>query len=644
MATLLNLAEGVSVPTHFAISPGCYIMNGRASVVRMSELFKRLEIILFIFSLALSSCLNGTVTWQTNSNNGIYVTGPATSTLINQDNQSAFTVTGGCSSSGQMIYVFVNGLPSSTTATCQSGGSWTATLNLSGMITYDSTVVISASTSSSSQSLTGALSYAAQWCSSSEALINSPFAGGSGTAQSPYIVCTTNQYTNIISNLSSSFKLLKDLNFNSTAAPLIGIAVGSPFTGTFDGGSHTISNALVTGVTSPQVLGLFNFIEGATIKNLTLSGLTASETSPSVSGTIMGILAGEDLPGSSGSSISNITITNPTVTFSSTSYTAAGVGALLGISAGNGTQIQNVTVTGLSTSVGTLAGSSDVWGLIGQVSNATGTTSISSCSTSGTINASIANQVGGLIGSAIAGTSSTIQISGSSSTANVYGSSYVGGLIGIANTNTGTLNVQNSYWLGGIVQSSNNNGTGGLIGEGSGNISGCYANGTVTSTNSSTIIGGLIGVQYTGDALSVTDSYAKGTVGPTSLGSGSVGGIVGQVYTPAASFLRVYADVTVQNSNSPGCLASAGSSSPSTFNSTYWNNSTCTGNDFYSVTFLTLSSGSGENSTNMTNQSTFSGWNFSGTWKMPSSGGDPVCSTNSVVVATHIPHVRAQPP
>jgi len=93
------------------------------------------------------------------------------------------------------------------------------------------------------------------------------FAGGSGTADDPYVISEAYQWQNISSHLSASYVLGADISLASIEklAP-IGTA-SKPFTGSFDGRGFKIKNAMVT---AKEDSGLFGVISEATLKNITL--------------------------------------------------------------------------------------------------------------------------------------------------------------------------------------------------------------------------------------------------------------------------------------------------------------------------------------------------------------------------------------
>ncbi|WP_411677985.1 GLUG motif-containing protein [Caproicibacter sp.] len=215
---------------------------------------------------------------------------------------------------------------------------------------------------------------------------------GSGTVANPYIITTAAQLAAISTGLGNCYKLGNDIDLSSFAGWTPIGSNSKPFTGTFDGGGHTITNLTIGTESNPNTSsyqGLFGYINAATIEN--------------------------------------VGITNASI-YSSGDY----IGALIGYCTGTGT-VKNAHMDGY------VSGNSHVGGLIGYVSSAT----ILNSYTSGQVSGS--TYVGGLIGNI-----SSATILNSYATDQVTGSgNYTGGLVG---QNTGT--VTNSYATGSVTGAS----------------------------------------------------------------------------------------------------------------------------------------------------------------------------------------------
>ena len=108
------------------------------------------------------------------------------------------------------------------------------------------------------------------------------FSGGSGTAEDPYLISTEAQLRAVASKTSGStdaagysYRLVCDIALQDGEWTPIGSyqSAGSytAYKGTFDGAGHTVSGVSVTRQ-SANGSGFFGAIEGATVKNLTVSG------------------------------------------------------------------------------------------------------------------------------------------------------------------------------------------------------------------------------------------------------------------------------------------------------------------------------------------------------------------------------------
>lgn len=338
------------------------------------------------------------------------------------------------------------------------------------------------------------------------------------------------------------------------------------FTGKFDGLGHAISNLNVFRMPRNYV-GLFGFVQGATIQNLTLTNVSVTgnesvgglagvstlnnaggstfrniHVSGSVNGTnrVGGLIGNIDSalvdratssadvgPGSeqsAGYGIGGIIGTATNSVFSN--FDASGdikgdsnVGGAIG-SAGEST-ITNLTASGdieiFSTGGGGAIGfgsgnftnihaTGDVDGgqqVGGLIGTYQGNGTLQTATASGKVNGS--NSVGGLIGRAAA------NITDATASGEVTGNQYVGGLAGQSNDTLSNVHATGNVFGGGNV--------GGLIGENHGDVSNSDATGNVQSEGDN--VGGLIGFS---EEANVSSTTASGTV----TGANNVGGLIGQ--------------------------------------------------------------------------------------------------------------------
>lgn len=115
-----------------------------------------------------------------------------------------------------------------------------------------------------------------------------PFDGGDGTAQSPYLIRTAWQLQRLgdSSYLSSGkyFKLISDIDLQGATWSPIG-SYQTPFKGNLDGNGKKISNLTYNNGDTSNI-GLFGYIESATVKNLTVEN--ANFTGKSYVGALTG--------------------------------------------------------------------------------------------------------------------------------------------------------------------------------------------------------------------------------------------------------------------------------------------------------------------------------------------------------------------
>lgn len=319
---------------------------------------------------------------------------------------------------------------------------------------------------------------------------------GSGTQSDPYRIFYADQLTqlrNFLNQTDVYFKLMNNIDLTDWLAenyPGQGWQpVGSesePFKGIFDGNNKTISGFSITR-SSTDYVGLFAYVSGATIKNLTLKG------------TIKGNAYVGSLMGSGSATVMNYTFEG----------TVTGTGNYIGgIGGYQSTSSTNLTVTA------TVSGASYTGGIYGKGAG------ISTASFTGSVTSSASN-VGGLEGIG-AGTFSACVVNGPVKSTNSSASN-VGGLIGNASSTTTANNCKQE----GIIQGKSY--TGGLVGCASSSItiSSNTHRGTITGT---TYTGGAIGGSKNG-AIDLTSCYIEGDI----TGTTSVGGICGIIEKPSSN-------------------------------------------------------------------------------------------------------------
>jgi hypothetical protein len=244
----------------------------------------------------------------------------------------------------------------------------------------------------------------------------------------------------------------------------------------------------------------------------------------------------------------------------------------------SGAILNNINVTNIDI-VGTYVYPPPVncGGLVGMATS----TTITGCHTSGTINTTDHDNVGGLVGYFYGYTDNLGSISLSHSDCTVTGRYDVGGLVGDFH---GKVSIERCFATGNVTARGT---VGGLIGiyESARKVENAYARGDVKSTNSGQI-GGLIGRINDGD--SVSNCYSTGKI--TSASSSYTGGLVGRYFR--AEIYRCY-----------------------------WDKET-SGMD-------TSAAGIGQTTSDMKIQSNFPGWDFTDIWAIDSKNdGYPYLENN----------------
>jgi hypothetical protein len=387
---------------------------------------------------------------------------------------------------------------------------------------------------------------------------NTVYAGGTGIVDNPWQIANWTDLDNVRTNLDANFTLINDLNrttpgYSQYAAPdandgsgfdPIGEQLFSPFTGTFDGGGHTIADLAINN--SDGDTGLFGALgAGGVATDTRLENATISSDDFYVGG-----LVGYN----DGGTIRNASVSGEVMG-------AYDVGLLTGRSSGlieqsttSGTVIAEKTGDDSGGDIGGLVGRNEAGGLIKSSS------SRASIQTKGSSDA-----IGGLVG-IHDGRESRIVNSSATQTATISGDSAVGGLVGFTTNSTvttsyATADVQGNESVGGIIGSQNNGtvtksyatgnvsgdyGIGGLIGghEGGG-VSASYATGSVSGIGN---VGGLIGYTLTGYRAQITETYATGAVS----GSQRTGGLLGRNYAGSRVTTDSYWNVETSGQQTTG--------------------------------------------------------------------------------------------
>lgn len=374
---------------------------------------------------------------------------------------------------------------------------------------------------------------------------------------------TTNDLQGMNGDLNANYALGSNIDASATSGwnTVASVSAGftpvgnntSPFTATFDGLGHTVSNLSINRPSTDYV-GLFGYgAVGSTIRNVGM-----------VSGSVVGGNSTGGLIGRTNGDVFN--------SFNTGDVNDAGgvkrsIGGLIGYATGK---------IDRSYATGNVSGGSYVGGLIGE-----SFADISNSHATGAITGNGRYNIGGLVG----GSYGNKTIVSSYATGTVTGTSYVGGLSGGGNST-----IANSYATGAVTGAGYC--TGGLIGCNSSAVSNSYATGAVTGASDCT--GGLIGC----GSSAVSNSYATGTV----TGAGVyTGGLIG--YNPGA----------VSNSYATGAVSASGSfagglvgANGGVITNSYW--------DTTRSGYTTSAGGTGLTTAQMQQQASFTGFDLAGTW------------------------------
>ena len=291
--------------------------------------------------------------------------------------------------------------------------------------------------------------------------------GYTDDGQGNYTVTTAEGLKNIAELVNEEWKsdinitLTADINLSGIDWTPIGIDYNHQYTGTFDGGGHTITGLAVTG--SDQYAGLFGYIgSGGTVKNVVLEGVQI-ESDNDMSG----------VGGVAGQSYGNIENCSVSGSVSGTTFAGGVVGSQWGGS-----------ITGCNSSA-TVKGVIFAGGIAGETNSGA---SLTGCYATGDVtvenDGTNNSHAGGVVGYNGGGTLTACYATGSV-TGSGSGTVYVGGVTG--SNDLGTLTA--CYHAKGTV-SGPGGATGGVAGRnfkdsmfGGGIITACYWNGTVTGDN-----------------------------------------------------------------------------------------------------------------------------------------------------------------
>ncbi len=334
---------------------------------------------------------------------------------------------------------------------------------------------------------------------------------GNGTEQNPYIIKTVEQFQNLkLCTSAAYFKLGNDLNFENIANfEVIGDTnanYNKRFIGHLDGNNHKISNINIE--SDAQYVGIFGYINAATIKNLIIENINVNATNTTQALYVGGLVAYAE----NGVAIDNVRIIG---TSSITTENAAALLEMGGIVGDlrNGT-MSNCSMTGTIHANVKENNTTAIYmgGIAGNIyrNNVNNITKVENCYANVQIdsNKTYRTNAGGIVGSTGGSNSNNqVEISQVYSTGTIIVknstiSQAIGGIAG----NTSLCKVLNSYSTLNIKGEDNNSSSdiGTAIGYiSSASVSNVYSAGKIEGTFASTFIGGMI----KGNNGTITNSY-----------------------------------------------------------------------------------------------------------------------------------------
>ncbi len=316
------------------------------------------------------------------------------------------------------------------------------------------------------------------------------YAAGTGSETDPYQIATAAQLAflategEISSSAGKFYKLTNDIDLVEFPWTIIGTTKELSFKGIFDGDGHIVSglNCVNEEVSSNTYAGLFGYISGATIKNLTVTGkkIVAKYAGPIVAYAIQG------------SQVINCKSKVECID-------GVTIGGIVGRHQDEGSQILYCTSeSNINQTVISAASNPDHF--IGGIVGAGGNLTVSYCANKGNI-------VCGHDGEA---------------TARHY---HAGGIVGVHGASSNPVHIKYCYNLGNISGydtlsskgTSNNVSAGGIVGRGghvaNGSIVGCYSIGNINwtaekgGTGISERVGGVVGLAS--NIFTITDCYTN---------------------------------------------------------------------------------------------------------------------------------------
>ena len=342
--------------------------------------------------------------------------------------------------------------------------------------------------------------------------VNGFFSGGDGSMNNPYRISTANDFKAIKGKMESiapadgfvdangTFFGSTDVYYQQTGTidfassditeNLIGTS-SVPFKGTYDGAGNALRNVSITAAADNA--GVFGYVDGGTIKKLTVSGsITSSKNN-------VGAIVGQMTDGTISGCTSSATIN---------ASSSARVGGIVGymvsgtIGSSDGTPTSAAEGTAFAANrcanTGAVTGKQHVGGIVGQMGNGL----VSICRNAANITADAYN-AGGIVGYMQGG---TIRFCYSKNAVTISGPYQIGGLAGYVAT-TNPIVIINSSSKSNVTSTGYDatsfGAVGGLVGCMAGNGKTCalansvaWASDVINTSNANAYVGGIVGRIY----------------------------------------------------------------------------------------------------------------------------------------------------
>lgn len=359
---------------------------------------------------------------------------------------------------------------------------------------------------------------------------------GLGTSDKPYLIFTAYQLDRARDFLSSSFKIMADINISPDSYSSRNYNSGegwlpignetAPFTGEMDGNGKTISGLSIYRPTENYV-GLFGSIKDASIANIIIA--TGSTV---IGNKYVGAIAGYAVADAKSVSINSCQNSANIEGTESGSYQGGIVGSV--VAAANSLLIADCSNYGSVDSVGSFAA-----GIVGYAEAKNSALTVKNSINNGSVNAS-KGWIGGILGVGKT-VSGSLDITGCENNASITSATtYSGGILGVTSGAAGT-NVTDCKNTAAVTAATGNAGGICCVGSDSCDISSCENSGTITGNAKYT--GGICaytvgeisecknsgevnGTTYTGGIVGDADSIINcENSGPINVSSSYCGGI-----------------------------------------------------------------------------------------------------------------------